>query len=81
MDFVNEMRQKAKSLQKRLVLAEGTEPRTIKAARIILDEKLAASVTWLNTWLFQTSLRDSVSWAMSSRIPAPTRNLVTVPTA
>jgi phosphate acetyltransferase len=45
MDFVNDMRQKAKSLQKRLVLAEGTEPRTIKAARIILDEKLAASVT------------------------------------
>jgi phosphate acetyltransferase len=45
MDFVNEMRQKAKALQKRLVLAEGTEPRTIRAARIILDEKLAASVT------------------------------------
>ncbi|AEF86462.1 phosphate acetyltransferase [Treponema primitia ZAS-2] len=45
MNFVNDMRQKAKTLQKRLVLAEGTEPRTIKAARIILDEKLAASVT------------------------------------
>ncbi|GHV29087.1 phosphate acetyltransferase [Spirochaetia bacterium] len=44
MDFVNDMRQKAKSLQKRLVLAEGTEPRTIKAARIILDEKLASQV-------------------------------------
>jgi phosphate acetyltransferase len=45
MDFVNDMRQKAKALQKRLVLAEGTEPRTVKAARIILDEKLAAQVT------------------------------------
>ncbi|GHV79848.1 phosphate acetyltransferase [Spirochaetia bacterium] len=45
MDFVNDMRQKAKSLQKRLVLPEGTEPRTIKAARIILDEKLASQVT------------------------------------
>jgi phosphate acetyltransferase len=45
MDFVKDMRQKAKTLQKRLVLAEGTEPRTIKAARIILDEELAASVT------------------------------------
>jgi phosphate acetyltransferase len=45
MDFVNEMRQKAKSLQKRLVLAEGTEPRTVMAARIIVDEGLAASVT------------------------------------
>jgi phosphate acetyltransferase len=45
MDFVKEMRQKAKDLQKRLVLAEGTEPRTIRAGRIILDENLAASVT------------------------------------
>jgi phosphate acetyltransferase len=45
MDFVQEMRRKAKTLQKRLVLAEGTEPRTIKAARIILDEQLASSVT------------------------------------
>jgi phosphate acetyltransferase len=45
MDFVKEMRQKAKDLQKRLVLAEGTEPRTIRAGRIILDESLAASVT------------------------------------
>jgi phosphate acetyltransferase len=45
MDFVKEMRQKAKSLQKKLVLPEGTEPRTIKAARILVDEGLAASVT------------------------------------
>jgi phosphate acetyltransferase len=45
MDFVKEMRQKAKDLQKRLVLAEGTESRTIRAGRIILDESLAASVT------------------------------------
>jgi len=45
MDFVKDMRQKAKTLQKRLVLAEGTEPRTIKAARILVDESLAASVT------------------------------------
>ncbi|GHU69373.1 phosphate acetyltransferase [Spirochaetia bacterium] len=45
MDFVKDMRAKAKSLQKKLVLPEGTEPRTIKAARIIVDEKLAASVS------------------------------------
>jgi phosphate acetyltransferase len=45
MDFVQEMRTKAKSLQKRLVLAEGTEPRTVRAARIIADEKLASEVT------------------------------------
>ncbi|MDR1986640.1 MAG: phosphate acetyltransferase [Treponema sp.] len=45
MDFVKDMRQKAKSLQKKLVLPEGTEPRTVKAARILADEGLAASVT------------------------------------
>ncbi|MDR2552986.1 MAG: phosphate acetyltransferase [Treponema sp.] len=47
MDFVQEMRAKAKSLQKRLVLPEGTERRTIKAARILTDEGLASSVTLL----------------------------------
>jgi len=47
MDFVKEMKAKAKSLQKKLVLPEGTEPRTVKAARIIKDEGLAASVTLL----------------------------------
>ncbi|MDR0554148.1 MAG: phosphate acetyltransferase [Treponema sp.] len=45
MDFVKDMRNKARALKKRLVLAEGTEPRTIRAARIITDEELAASVT------------------------------------
>ena len=44
MDFVQEMKSKAKNLQKKLVLPEGTEPRTVKAARCIVDEKLAASV-------------------------------------
>jgi phosphate acetyltransferase len=47
MDFVKEMREKAQSLQKRLVLPEGTEGRTVRAARIIADERLAASVTLL----------------------------------
>ena len=45
MDFVKDMWRKARTMQKRLVLAEGTEPRTIKAARNILDKKLAGSVT------------------------------------
>ncbi|GHU21806.1 phosphate acetyltransferase [Spirochaetia bacterium] len=45
MDFVKDMRARAARLQKKLVLAEGTEPRTVKAARILVDEKLAASVT------------------------------------
>ncbi|MFP3089222.1 phosphate acetyltransferase [Treponema sp. TIM-1] len=45
MDFEKDMLKKAQSLQKNLVLAEGTEPRTIKAARIIADKRLASSVT------------------------------------
>jgi phosphate acetyltransferase len=47
MDFVKDMRAKARSMQKRLVLPEGTEPRTVKAARILVDESLAASVVLL----------------------------------
>ncbi|WP_319562313.1 phosphate acetyltransferase [Marispirochaeta sp.] len=44
MSFADKMRQKAKQKGARLVLAEGTEPRTIQAARIILDEKIASEV-------------------------------------
>ncbi|GAB4221701.1 MAG: phosphate acetyltransferase [Spirochaetales bacterium] len=44
MSLLDSLVEKAKSLQKRLVLAEGTEPRTIQAARIILDEKIAKEV-------------------------------------
>ncbi|MDR0473255.1 MAG: phosphate acetyltransferase [Treponema sp.] len=47
MDFVKEMKEKARAMQKRLVLPEGTEIRTIKAARVLVDEKLAASVCLL----------------------------------
>ncbi|MDR0644955.1 MAG: phosphate acetyltransferase [Treponema sp.] len=45
MDFVKNMREKARAMQKKLVLAEGTEPRTIKAARVLVDEKLASQVS------------------------------------
>ncbi|GAB6391624.1 MAG: phosphate acetyltransferase [Treponematales bacterium] len=45
MDFVKEMLGKAQGLHKRLALAEGTEPRTVKAARVIVDKGLAAQVT------------------------------------
>jgi phosphate acetyltransferase len=44
MDFVKDMLNKAKTLQKQLVLPEGTEPRTIKAARKIADDRLASNV-------------------------------------
>jgi len=49
MDFVSTMKSKAASMRKRLVLPEGTEPRTIRAARIIMDERLAAEVTLLGS--------------------------------
>ncbi len=45
MAFVEMMQEKARKMQKKLVLAEGTEPRTIQAARIIVDRKLAREVT------------------------------------
>jgi phosphate acetyltransferase len=41
------MKSKAASMKKRLVLPEGTEPRIIRAARAIIDEQLASSVTLL----------------------------------
>jgi len=47
MNFVLDMKNKAMSAPKKLVLAEGTEKRILKAARIILDERIAASVTLL----------------------------------
>ncbi len=45
MTFSEKMKELAKKANKRLVLAEGLEPRTVKAARIIVDQNLASSVT------------------------------------
>jgi phosphate acetyltransferase len=47
MTFAEKMKAKAIQLQKKLVLPEGTELRTVAAARRIVDEKLAAQVTLL----------------------------------
>ncbi|MCL2805112.1 MAG: phosphate acetyltransferase [Treponema sp.] len=47
MDFISEMKAKAISASKRLVLPEGTDKRIIRAARILMDEKIAASVSLL----------------------------------
>ncbi len=44
MSFVEDMKAKAISMQKKLVLPEGTEPRTLAAARIITDEKICSEV-------------------------------------
>ncbi|TVR07005.1 MAG: phosphate acetyltransferase [Spirochaetaceae bacterium] len=49
MGFTDRMKTKAKSLKRRLVLPEGTEPRTLQAARIIMDEGLAGAVTLIGT--------------------------------
>lgn len=45
MTFAEKMKEKAIAAQKSLVLPEGLEPRTVKAARMILDQKIASSVT------------------------------------
>ncbi|MCL2764117.1 MAG: phosphate acetyltransferase [Treponema sp.] len=47
MDFVSEMKAKAASSPKRLVLPEGMDERIIRTARVLLDQKLAAGVTLL----------------------------------
>lgn len=47
MNFVETMCNRAVELSNRLVLPEGTEPRTVEAARRILDRKLAREVTLL----------------------------------
>lgn len=45
MTFMERMKNKARELGKRLVLPEGLEPRTIQAAKLILDQKVASEVT------------------------------------
>lgn len=45
MTFAEKMKAQAIEANKKLVLAEGTEGRTIQAARKIIDQKIAASVT------------------------------------
>ena len=45
MTFAGKMKEKAGRISKRLVLPESTEERTLKAARIIMDQGIAASVT------------------------------------
>ena len=58
MDFIKEMKTKAISHKKKLVLPEGTEKRTIKAAHILLDEKLCSELTLLGK---EAAIRDAAS--------------------
>ena len=41
MELLDQIKTRARQLQNRIVLAEGTELRTLKAAEIIINEKLA----------------------------------------
>jgi phosphate acetyltransferase len=43
-NFISETRTKAKQLKKTIVLPDSTDPRTIKAARIIADEQIATPI-------------------------------------
>lgn len=47
MDFVAEMQKKARENPGKLILPEGADERIIKAARILIDQKLASKVTLL----------------------------------
>ena len=47
MNFIEEMRAKAKANPRKLVLPEGYESRTLKAGRLILDGRFASEVTLL----------------------------------
>ncbi len=47
MNFIHNVRTTAQKLRRVLVLPEGTEPRTIKAARILVDDSLVGSVALL----------------------------------
>jgi len=49
MTFTEKMTEKARSMGKSLVLPEGTEPRTIRAARIVADQKIASRVVLLGS--------------------------------
>ena len=49
MNFVETMKSRARELRRCLVLPEGTEPRTIAAARQLIDEGLAGEVVLLGT--------------------------------
>jgi phosphate acetyltransferase len=48
-NFISEVRAKAKQLKKTIVLPDATDPRTLKAAKIIVDEGIATALLIGNT--------------------------------
>ncbi len=47
MDFIKTTHERAKQIRKRLVLAEGTEARTLQAARVLMDKELVGELVLL----------------------------------
>ncbi|MGE4454039.1 MAG: phosphate acetyltransferase [Sphaerochaeta sp.] len=64
MTFAEKMKAQAIEAQKHLVLAEGTEIRTIQAARKIVDEKLAKGVTLVGAVEAVKKAADGVSTSL-----------------
>ena len=58
MDFIANVRARAGELKRRLVLPEGTEPRTLQAARILVDDQLVGTVTVLGA---ASAVRDAAA--------------------
>ncbi|MGL1894452.1 MAG: phosphate acetyltransferase [Spirochaetaceae bacterium] len=58
MSFVSEMKNQAIKMQKSVVLPEGTEERTIQAARILIDEKICQKVVLVGN---KASVEDAAS--------------------
>jgi phosphate acetyltransferase len=63
MDLINEIKQKAKSLNKRIVLPESFDERTLKAAEIAFQEKLAKIILIGNK---DTVLKDAERLALKN---------------
>ena len=62
MDFIERMHEKARSLDRHIVLPEGAEPRTLRAARIITDKKIARiSLVGSRTQIGDAADREGVS--------------------
>lgn len=49
MNFVQTVHKKAKETRRHIVLPEGTEPRTLKAARSLIDQELVGTLTLLGS--------------------------------
>ncbi len=65
MNFVETMKARAQQLKYTLVLPEGTEPRTLQAARTLVDQGLAGTVCLIGTEAAVTAAADSAAVDLS----------------